>query len=347
MKPAKIEDMPCEVDDTLRHALEAISMIHPELQAFIEAPEAYFAARAEWYERERYLRHVHETRLEERLADLGANLWTTDEHGAAVRIWEPPRRQFVLARILDVLQEQLIRAGSPGPLDFDEGALRAGAVGDYTPLPLEGPLPTVGAAALVRFSKRSFLEGSLREGRFRLNPAATYADSSLNAAQADDELQHHAVTPNEQIMFRMWGSRTPDDPVEEIHSTPLELYRYMQAPPFYVLCLSDRFDFRMFHDFKADAALVIHDRETFLLRLNAAVGAVLPSEAAHGPVSYYDPYRVRRPQLIPGFSKHFRYAYQNEFRATWRPHAGETPEPIDVAIGDIRDIAELVVARGG
>jgi len=155
-------------------------------------------------------------------------------------------------------------------------------------------------------------------------------------------LQHHAVTPNQQVVFKIFGRLTPDGPEEEIPVRPLELYRYMNVPPFYVLCLASRFDFRMFHDFDADAALLIHNSNEFARRVNTAMALVVDAEPDMRDVQYYDPYQVRREQLIPGFSKHFRYAYQNEVRMIWRPKSGTTPAGIFVKAGPLGDIAQLV-----
>ena len=115
----------------------------------------------------------------------------------------------------------------------------------------------------------------------------------------------------------------------------------MDVPPFYVLCLSSRFDFRMFHDFEADTALVIRDPKEFEQRVNAAMALAVHAEPEMREVRYYDPYQIRREQLIR-ISKHFRYAYQNEVRMIWRPIGGTAAAPVFVEAGPLTDIAELV-----
>jgi hypothetical protein len=143
--------------------------------------------------------------------------------------------------------------------------------------------------------------------------------------------------------FSAWiGKKTLNGPEEEIPVQRLQLFRYMDVPPFYVLCLSSRFDFRMFHDFEADAALVIHDRAEFVRRLNLAMSSAVDAKPVLTPVQYYDSYQVRREELIPGFSKHLRYAYQNEVRMIWEPKSGTTPTAVFVGAGPLEDIAELV-----
>jgi hypothetical protein len=246
-------------------------------------------------------------------------------------------------RLYAELQEERRSRFGGEVVDLDEGAIIAEASAAYT-APQLTSATTLAPGALVRYGKQVHLQSILCEGILRIAPASIYP--SLNAAQIDEELRHHAVTPNERLVFKVFGRRTPDGPEEEFPVKPLELYRYMNLPPFYVLCLSSRFDFRMFHDFDADAALVVRDRQEFVRRAKAAMALAVTAEPAVREVRYYDPYQVRHEQLVPAFSKHFRYAYQNEVRMIWRPKSGTTPEPIFVNVGPLGDIAELVgIAR--
>jgi hypothetical protein len=124
---------------------------------------------------------------------------------------------------------------------------------------------------------------------------------------------------------------------------PLELYEYMNTSNFYVLCIDDRYDLRMFDDFEADAALIISEPNEFSRRLSEAVARqdkTLRMKA--GQVKYYDPYTVQRHELEAGFSKNFKFAYQNEYRMTWWPSESEPLAPIFVEAGSLSDIAEAV-----
>ena len=60
-----------------------------------------------------------------------------------------------------------------------------------------------------------------------------------------------------------------------------------------------------------------------------------------GGLSYYDPYTVRREQLV-SISKHFRYLYQNECRFAWTVSDGEPLKPFFVELGALYEIAELL-----
>ena len=311
------------------------------IQAFLDDPKSYLGTCAMTYANTRYLRHVHDDRLNSRADDIMGNLWTTDANGTVTQLSDPPRREFFMRLYAELQEEQRLRF-TRQVINFDEGAIRAKASAGYIVPRLASAAPTLAPSALVRFGKYAHLEGALKQGIFRIATATSYADPSLNAAQFDEELQHQAVTPNQQLVFRLFGQRTPDGPEEEIPATPLELYRYMNVPPFYVLCLSTHFDFRMFHDFEADVAFVIQDQKEFERRVNAAMALAVHAEPDMGAVQYYDPYQVRREQLIPGFSKHFRYAYQNEVRMIWRPKPSITPAVVFIEAGSLSDIAELV-----
>ena len=122
------------------------------------------------------------------------------------------------------------------------------------------------------------------------------------------------------------------------------MFEYMISANFYVLCLTDQFDARMFRDFQKDAAIIIREPRTFLDRLEGAVrNMALDLDFKAEPVRYYDPYTVERAQLVPGYSKNFSFTYQREFRPTWWPkHKNAQLSPFFIEIGDMTDIAEAI-----
>ena len=63
-----------------------------------------------------------------------------------------------------------------------------------------------------------------------------------------------------------------------------------------------------------------------------------------GPVVYVDPLLPRTTQIFIPLAKHFRYTYQEEYRFYWVPSQFHKKlEYIDIQIGSIREIAELIV----
>jgi hypothetical protein len=232
-------------------------MSQDKVQDFLKSPRSYLEACATAYSQVRYLRHVHDDLLNNRADDIAGNFWTTDAAGAVAKLTDAVRCEFFYRLHIELEEERRIRSAGT-VIDFDEPRVRATASAIYTPTRLASATPTLANDGFVRFGKFAHLESALTPGRFRIAPASGYNDPSLNAAQVDNELQHMAITPNEHMAFKIYGKKTLNGPEEEIPVQRLQLFRYMDVPPFYVLCLSSRFDFRMFHDFEADAALVIH-----------------------------------------------------------------------------------------
>lgn len=225
-------------------------------------------------------------------------------------------------------------------ISFDEEALRRAASVAYQPPKLMTPF--VGSpSGFAKFGKRQHIRRTLEEGVLRVAPAISFNDPSLNNAQRDDELLHWAVTPNEALVMRLIGLDEHGNEVE-VPVEKGELFRGMSVPDFYVWCCGFGYDARLFHEFQAEAVIVIRNMDEFRSRFSAAMQRVLPgSTMKYGPLSYYDPYITRREQLTPIFSKNFRYLHQNEYRFAWLPSNGQqTTDPLFPALGPLSDIAE-------
>jgi hypothetical protein len=199
---------------------------------------------------------------------------------------------------------------------------------------------------LVRFTDARYVEAALQHGNFRIAPASGYDDPSLNAAQRDDELSHAAVRGDRRIAAQIIGYLPEEDP-SQARPMPVdwgEMFEYMNSANFYVLCLTNQFDARMFSDFDKDAAIIIRDPIAFIDRLrNVTQSRYHELQFRAEPVRYYDPYTVSRPELRPGFSKNFTFAYQSEFRPTWWPRDPTARlSPFFIEIGDLTDIAEAL-----
>jgi hypothetical protein len=101
----------------------------------------------------------------------------------------------------------------------------------------------------------------------------------------------------------------------------------------------------MFGDFEAQAALVIHEPKTFIRRLAEAVGKQLGPTWTwfSSPISYVDPLRPPARPLNLVHAKHFKFAYQKEYRIIWLPRTPATLlEPFFVEIGSLKDCAEVI-----
>ncbi len=297
----------------------------------------------EWmpeYYRARYLREVHDGALQLRFDDLATNLWSTDADGKVT----PPRSSYVRNGILRLLfhtKLEQIGRGRGGVLEFDECAIRETSSASYAQPQLTSPF--VGSPhCYAKFGKKEHIRDAIERGVLRIAPASSYDDPSLNPAQTDKELEHYTVTPNKRLMMKMYGMDEEGNEIE-LPVQGKEFFQFMMVQDFYVWCCGLGYDARLFHEFDADAVLVIRDKDAFRSRLAAVMADILPAgQLKDGPLGYYDPYTSRSDQILPIFSKHFRYLYQNEYRFAWTVAKDTSLEPIFVELGPLYDVAEML-----
>jgi hypothetical protein len=197
--------------------------------------------------------------------------------------------------------------------------------------------------ALVKYGNVAHLREAFSEGRIRVNAAASYNDPSLNRAVRDDELSL-AVDRRSNLFDRIVREHgVALRPLGPAYGVRTEV---LKAPTnYYVYCLCMLRSFRMFGDFQANGALVIHDTKTFVRRLGQRVLSRLgPGWSWFAtPVRYVDPLRPQPSQLNVVECKHFSFTYQHEYRIVWLPDSPVFKlEPLFVEIGSLRDIAKLV-----
>lgn len=170
---------------------------------------------------------------------------------------------------------------------------------------------------LVRYSSRHFITDMFERGSIRIAPASSYDDPSLDVARRDNEL---CVSDGANPSLRAQSD-------------------------YLVYCVTMVLKPRLFGDFRgADAALVIRDPAQFFVRLDKAVSRLpFAWEGILGGVKYFDPLRTNFANVVPGYWKHFRFAYQAEWRYAWFPkESGHVLEPVFVELGSLKDIAEPI-----
>jgi hypothetical protein len=297
----------------------------------------------EWlreYQHSRYLRQMNDNALAQRLDFLVSNLWSTDAAGNVIPTRNATNRHGIIRLISHVLFEQNERLGIKG-CEFDEAATRKAAAATYQPPKLRKAFSGI-TPCFAKFGKRKHISEAYDKGVLKIAPASSYDDPSLNPAQADKELEHVSITPNEHLKYRIYGLDCAGNEVE-IPVQQKELFRYMNVPDFYVWCCGLGYDARLFQAFEADAALIVRDKEAFRSRLSKSVAKLLPNaNPKNGPIMYYDPYTIRREQLVPVFSKHICYLYQNEYRFAWSVASAERLKPLFLELGSLHDIAEFL-----
>jgi hypothetical protein len=215
------------------------------------------------YAASKYLREQSEDALQQRYQALTSNLWSTDAAGNVTAPRNPGHRRELLRLITHVLCEQSIRAQSLS-LSLDECAIRRAASAAYQPPKLTTPFAG-SPSCFAKFGRRDHVRNAFEQGILRVAPAKTFDDPSLNAAQRDNELLHWTVTPNEHLMVKFYGKDADGNEVE-LPVQKKEFFRGMTVPDYYVWCCSLGYDARLFHDFQAEAVLVIRDMDQFRLR---------------------------------------------------------------------------------
>ncbi len=300
------------------------------------------------YAQRRYLEHADTPTVHRRFKDIMVNsILLTDD----VKIGLPPpgeELRYWMRLGTHVMHEMELRPN---------GWLTTASFRDMDFLGTRSPLATPAAAAvvayrpqlpstpyLVKYGKVAFLRETLEQGRIRIAPASSYADPSLNGAIRDDELRLAVHVDGKELVVEI-----VDPATGKVHrATPVghATFTLGMRTDYYVGCFAQKLAPRLFVDFDADGAIIVKNPDELLRRIVAAMERVNPGlRPAAAPIRYIDPFHVAdvRKVGLP-FAKHFRYAYQNEFRVAWAPP--KEVERVDSAfldLSDLRDIAELLV----
>lgn len=293
------------------------------------------------YGRDRYMAHLSDSRIIQRANDIMRNVHQIDSVGRITVDNKDPRLYYWMDRFSEVLHEAGLR-------NISRDTFGEGAVKDY-PYPRDGVRPARIAQSLaeirvpsgdylVRYDKFDHILEAYETGRIRLGPAASYSDPSLDVARRDDELNFQIDI--DTSFFPVIGPGAcnigPRFPIRGSLSTN-----------YYILCTSSCLRVRLFLDFDSEAGLVIRDPEKFKDRLSKAIARDLPQFSLTAKrVEYYDPLWVAPVEVKPIFSKHFRYAYQEEVRFAVMP-PGPTSDlaPVFLNLGSLKDIATIVDTR--
>ena len=187
---------------------------------------------------------------------------------------------------------------------------------------------------LFKFGNAEHMRALHKRGEAFVSPASSFKVADGDAARQDDELSMHWYRSGEKVEFR--------------------------ASDYYCWCCASVYDYRLFWDFEsggkpADACLAIHNLDSFIERFVAAVCAIPNRNAKQvylRPVLYYDPLAVPDdPTEFAAYqdeaiqcAKHFRFAYQWEFRVVIVPSDPSSLKAFKLEIGSLKDIAELIVA---
>jgi hypothetical protein len=298
---------------------------------------------AEDYRRNRFMAHLSDDQLAQRVEDILANEFIINFEGL-VSLDLNATSLYWFARFQEVITEMALRHG-PYPSGWHQGFINRNRLpGSLNPLQLEKrlqlkPKNPPPQSFIVKYGKIKHIEDAYNMGLIRVAPASSYNDPSLNAAVKDDEL-----TARIDFDPTFSGMYENSDFSKETNKRIRLLMQQKSRTDYYVYCTAEELSTRLLLDFEADVALIIHDPNTFLNRLDQAMRKQLHDwSPILKRVKYYDPLQITPTEINVLTSKHFRYAYQKEIRVAWLPPRPiQMLEPISLDIGCLSDIAELL-----
>ena len=297
------------------------------------------------YRANRYLQRLSKNDLLARIADIVSNLMALGDDGMyrprfrvreEDRIYSSIRNLDFLRMATDTWEEMRLRGDMPLPTPDPKRSQVAKRFSDESWCERPDWIAKSRLAVdkyekprmLFRFSKTRWNKEFIQAGRVRISPASYYNDTAAINAVRDDELR------------LQW------------YDTQLT-QKVLEVKNYYCLCLSSEYDYRLFVDFQSDSCIAIKDPVAFSQRLRHAISqhnkenpASRISQLTECPVIYVDPFKLAPPELTieVQFCKHFRFAYQTEFRFVLAPAEDRQLEPFFLNLGTIRDIAEMVMA---
>lgn len=301
----------------------------------------------EQYRIRRYLEHVSEEDLGQRLRDIINNsIILTDKGQAAFRLPSEGGGYWMM-KLIHIREEFLLRGHY-----FPKDVFKSINLPEFTyPDPPKSTIAIQGkdfirGKHLIRYGKIEHLQKFFNEGILRIAPASSYKDSSLNHAMRDDELTLTTYRLPKEVRMTVIDQATGEEKGPLIPTGNI-VYHSESKTNYYVFCLSMVYDHRLFQDFEADSCIIINNPNDFLRRLWSVVSQYLSGwRMFNMSVTYIDPFNTQEEEHVPFFTKNFKYAYQFEYRFAWLPQIpslNERMEYLFLKIGSIKDIAELIV----
>jgi hypothetical protein len=296
------------------------------------------------YRQRRYLEHATSAELTQRLQDLMNNVCDLTAEGT-LAMKNPLEDGISIIHFTHLLEELRLRGEGLTPEMMRGGhfdgrryinARRAAELWNGRDLP--------SSTYLLKFGKLKHLQPLLNVGNFRIAPASYYHDPSLNFAIRDSELEftqefygakvHHPPNGDFSIPREQWIEMPVIGNVKGRVSTESD---------YYIACFSSSYEYRLYDDFEAEGCLLVKDMGRFADSLRIRMEEILAGwKFSLGAVDYRDPYHPS-PSVNIFYCKHFRYAYQREFRFVWEPPTKRTSlKPIYLELGPLDEYCELL-----
>jgi len=297
------------------------------------------------YDKDRYCEYLTQRELNERFRDIVVNMFALTAEAKISFVESGPGGEYWQKKLAEVVEELQLRYG-PFPNGLTPGLMKPPTVPDFASdlakkaAKVAKTRPGSTGTMLVRYGKPEHIRDLYLRGRFLAQPATTYSDTDFSSAVRDDERALKvSVAVRRGAILKL--AQNPQDMPAEFKGQRMD-FEITHPGNFWMFCMSAAADPRLFVDFPATACLIIKDRAEFVRRVLASTSKYLPNAVPrYGMVSYIDPVLPKTPRIDIRMSKHFKYAYQNEFRFVWAS-ADVDPKPTFVEIGDLQDISEMI-----
>jgi len=178
-----------------------------------------------------------------------------------------------------------------------------------------------------------FLMGNLSFGHWSI-----YNDDALSEAQRDTENSRESKRDGKNSGFLLKGQ-----PMRGLKDFTIKL-KLKSDVSFYLLCLSNTFNYKMYPEFRANTCIEINDYIEFVKRLNLGLYRA-GYRALIGNVKYYPKnqivYHIANNRELM-FSKYDKYQYQQEHRIAVDTNTQNYGERMNVSIGRLDDICKIM-----
>lgn len=297
----------------------------------------------EQYRAKRYLQHLSLKDLIQRTRDVLTVYCVLNEQGKIGLRPINGEGEYWATLFLHIMTEMDLRKAT-FPDRFLVGAALVTPTWPEIPKPV-GAIKNIKLSGdyLVKYGEQRYLRPMFERGRLRIAPAASYNDLSLNQARKDSELEVSILLDPSETKIELVNQHTLES--ERTIEALGNITATIDYPSnYYVYCLSMAYDTRLFDDFEADCCVIIHHPLRFVEKLYEEFSQRFSGWTGRATgVVYYDPLMIDQMPLSVFFHKHFRYAYQKEYRIVLLPPESEEAfEPFFVELGSLEEYCDLV-----
>jgi hypothetical protein len=295
------------------------------------------------------MRHLDANALRQRLADVLSNLTVLSSKGLISILDRQNEVKYWMSLVAHIHEEYALRGeGLPAGSTVKEIMRLPKATAPRPPKsawicePLLKELE--GTNYLVKYGEAKHMRDALENGRWKISAASVFADSALDSARRDLELERVVEMLPEEVHLEVFDGITGKSkgriaPRENVVMTATSC-------DYYALCFSRILHVQLFDDFPgSDSCLIIRDPIRFEERLFDTTKLVLPDfRGSFLLVKYFDPLNTNPADVQVADTKHFRFSYQREARFVWYPKSPglALQREMFVTVGSMKDIALFV-----